>query len=110
MMVRYADDCVFDFRYRQEAVRFMEALRERLGEFGLKLSESKTRLVSFSRYEIAKKSFDFLGFTLRWARTRSGKPAIRVKTKATRLLKARETMRQWIRENRNIGYGIYLRR
>ncbi len=102
MMVRYADDCVFGFKYKQDAVNFMQALRERLGEFGLKLSESKTRLVRFSRFDIAKGSFDFLGFTHRWELTRSGKPTIRTKTKATKLQKARETMRHWIRENRNI--------
>lgn len=102
MMVRYADDCVFGFRTRHDAVEFMGLLRERLGQFRLKLSESKTRLVHFSRFAVGKDSFDFLGFTLRWILTRKGKPAIRACTKRSRLLKACATAREWIYENRNI--------
>jgi group II intron reverse transcriptase/maturase len=102
MMVRYADDCVFGFRMEQDALEFMDLLRGRLGKFGLKLSESKTRLVRFSRFAIGETSFDFLGFTLRWMLTREGKPAIRAETKKSRLLKARESARQFIHDNRNI--------
>jgi group II intron reverse transcriptase/maturase len=101
MMVRYADDCVFGFRMEQDALEFMDLLRGRLGKFGLKLSESKTRLVRFSRFAIGETSFDFLGFTLRWMLTREGKPAIRAETKKSRLLKARESARQFIHDNRN---------
>ena len=102
MMVRYADDCVFGFRNERDAQEFMDLLRSRLGKFGLKLSESKTRLVRFSRFAIGDGSFDFLGFTLRWVQTRKGYPAIRAQTKKARLLKAREAARQFIRENRNL--------
>lgn len=101
MMVRYADDAVFGFQNRKDAVKFMDSLRERLGKFGLKLSESKTRLVRFSRFAMGETTFDFLGFTLRWVMSREGKPAIRAQTKKSRLLKAREAARQFIHENRN---------
>jgi RNA-directed DNA polymerase len=102
MMVRYADDGVFGFRRKQDAIEFMELLRKRLGKFGLKLSESKTRLVRFSRFALGKGSIDFLGYTLEWVQTRSGKLAIRGTTKKSRLLKARAAVRQFIREKRNI--------
>jgi group II intron reverse transcriptase/maturase len=102
MMVRYADDCVFGFQTKRDALEFMELLRERLGKFELKLSEHKTRLIRFSRFSIGESSFDFLGFTLRWILTREGKPAIRAETKKSRLLKARESARQFIYENRNM--------
>lgn len=102
MMVRYADDCVFGFRCERHAIEFMGLLKERLAKFGLKLSESKTRLVRFSRFAIGESSFDFLGFTLRWVMTREGKPAIRAETKKSKLLKARETMRHFIHKNRNM--------
>lgn len=102
MMVRYADDCVFGFRLEGDAREFMRFLRERLGKFGLKLSESKTRLVRFSRFAIGKSSFDFLGFTLRWVQTRKGKLAIRAETKKSKLLKAREEARHFIHGNRNM--------
>jgi RNA-directed DNA polymerase len=102
MMVRYADDCVFGFRKERDAREFMDLLRSRLGKFGLKLSESKTRLVRFSRFAVGEGSFDFLGFTLRWVQSRKGYPAIRAETKKSRLLKAREAARQFIHKNRNL--------
>src|SRR5947208_9532823 len=37
IVVRYADDSVLGFQYQEEADRFLEAFRERLGKFGLEL-------------------------------------------------------------------------
>ncbi len=50
IIVRYADDIVFDFQSRAEAERFLAELRERLFKFNLELNEAKTRLVEFGRY------------------------------------------------------------
>lgn len=102
MMVRYADDGVFGFRLERDAREFMDLLRKRLGKFGLKLSESKTRLVRFSRFAIGMGTIDFLGFTLCWVLNRKGQPAIRAQTRKSRLLKAREAARHYIHENRNM--------
>ena len=41
-------------------------------------------------------------YTLSWVETRSGKLAIRGQTRKSRLLKARESVRLFIRENRNL--------
>ena len=71
-IVRYADDFVLGFQHRSDAVRFMEALRERFAAFGLELHLEKTRLLSSSacsraanrrkRGESRPETFDFLGF------------------------------------------------
>src|SRR5438552_939624 len=37
IIVRYADDAVLGFQYEDEAKRFLEQLRERVGKFGLEL-------------------------------------------------------------------------
>jgi RNA-directed DNA polymerase len=50
IIVRYADDAVLGFQHRDEAERFLEQLRERLGKFGLELHPEKTRLIEFGRY------------------------------------------------------------
>src|SRR5713226_1300928 len=50
IIVRYADDAVLGFQHRNEAERFLEQLRERLGKFGLELHPEKTRLIEFGRY------------------------------------------------------------
>ncbi|ASP95387.1 group II intron reverse transcriptase/maturase [Sinorhizobium meliloti] len=72
IIVRYADDSVIGFQYEGEAQRFLQALRERLAQFGLQLHPEKTRLIRFGRYAARNcrergirkpETFDFLGFT-----------------------------------------------
>src|SRR6516162_9953468 len=50
IIVRYADDAVLGFQYRDEAELFLKELGERLGKFGLELHPEKTRLIEFGRY------------------------------------------------------------
>jgi retron-type reverse transcriptase len=49
IVVRYADDAVPGFQHREDAERFREQLRERVGKFGLELHPEKTRLIEFGR-------------------------------------------------------------
>ena len=41
-LVRYIDDFVLCFQYREDALRVQDALRKRLGKFGLTLEAKKT--------------------------------------------------------------------
>ena len=72
IVVRYADDAVLGFQYREEAEKFLEELRERVRKFGLELHPEKTRLIEFGRYAAERRAkrgegkpetFNFLGFT-----------------------------------------------
>lgn len=81
IVIRYADDSVLGFQYEGEARRFLEALRSRFEQFGLKLHPEKTRLIEFGRYAAIKRrrrglgkpeTFDFLGFTHCCSKTRAG--------------------------------------
>ncbi len=58
-MVRYADDFVCLFQYKNEAQRFYQLLIERLRKFGLEIAEDKSRILPFGRYKGTKESFDF---------------------------------------------------
>ena len=49
-LVRYIDDFVVCFQYREDALRVQDALRKRLGKFGLTLEPTKTKLVEFGRF------------------------------------------------------------
>ena len=80
-LIRYADDFVVCFQTEEEAERFLQALRSRLGKFGLSLHPDKTRLIEFGRDaeehrrklgEGKPKTFDFLGFTHYCRKTRGG--------------------------------------
>jgi group II intron reverse transcriptase/maturase len=72
IVVRYADDGVLGFQYREDAEKFLEDMRERLRKFGLELHPEKTRLIEFGRYAAERRAkrgegkpetFNFLGFT-----------------------------------------------
>jgi RNA-directed DNA polymerase len=80
VVVRYADDFVIGFERKGEAEACLNELRTRFAKFGLKLHETKTRLIEFGRYATERRegrgegkpeTFDFLGFTHRCGRTRS---------------------------------------
>jgi group II intron reverse transcriptase/maturase len=80
IVVRYADDFVMGFQYREDAQRLLQEMRERFAKFGLEVHQDKTRLIEFGRYATANRekskagrpeTFDFLGFTHICARRRS---------------------------------------
>jgi RNA-directed DNA polymerase len=94
IIVRFLDDFIVGFQNRTEAERFLVALRERLGQFGLRLHPDKTRLLEFGRYAAERrqqrgqrkpKTFQFLGFTHACGRTRAGEFAVRRYTAGPRL-------------------------
>ena len=82
IVVRYADDFIVGFQYREEAERFLTELRERLAKFGLELHPEKTRLLEFGPFaaehrrradEGKPETFDFLGFTHICGKKRNGR-------------------------------------
>ena len=94
IVVRYADDWIAGFQFRDDAERFKRAVAERLGQFGLKLHPEKTRLIEFGRFardnrrrrgQGKPQTFDFLGFTHCCAKTRRGKFMVLRLTSAKRL-------------------------
>ena len=95
IIVRYADDFVMGFQYRNEAERFLEEMKERFAAFGLEIHSEKTRLIEFGRFAEANRAargegktetFDFLGFTHICSRTRkNNRFTIHRKTIAKRL-------------------------
>ena len=79
-LFRYADDFVVCFQYRDEAERFLIALKDRLAQFHLEVEPSKTKLLRFGRFARLDEAqnghepetFDFLGFTHYCGQTSAG--------------------------------------
>ena len=72
-LIRYADDFVMVFSSREDALRVQAVLPQRVARFGLTLHPEKTRLLDYRRPgggDGGPGSFDFLGFTHHWGRTR----------------------------------------
>src|SRR5215469_15372548 len=79
--IRYADDAVICFQYREDAEKVLQVLPKRFARYGLTLHPEKTRLVEFGRTALARAiragtkpdTFDFLGLTHKCALSRRGK-------------------------------------
>jgi hypothetical protein len=100
--IRFADDSICAFQYLSEAKQYLHDLKKRLSEFGLKLSEAKTRLVKFDRFNRGSdQSFDYLGFTFRWYTDYQGKGRISRKTSKKKLKMSIMNFTEWIRKNRH---------
>ena len=110
-LVVYADDFIAGFQYQREAEAYYEALKERMGKFGLELESSKSKIIKFGKYaeqrrkqlgEGKPETFDFLGFTFYCSKTRQGKPCIKVKTSKKKFKQKVKAMKVWLYENRDI--------
>lgn len=106
-LIRYADDFVIGFEREDDARRVWGVLRSRFERYGLRLHPEKTRLLRFGRPDRGSPdrkgpaSFDFLGFTVYWRRTRtkSWRPAF--KTRTSRLRRATTAAAEWCRRHRH---------
>ena len=107
--IRFADDGLLCFQYREDAEKVLSVLPKRFAKYGLTLHPEKTRLVEFGRYaeENARRqgkkpgTFDFLGFTYICARSRRGKFTVHVRTMRKRLRRGLKAVAQWCREHRH---------
>jgi RNA-directed DNA polymerase len=108
-LVRYADDFLMMVQKQSGACMIEQALRDRFKKFSLTLHSEKTRTISFSckEPENAKRqgrkpyTFEFLGFTHFWFRTREGWYMLSRRTSAKRFRRACRAMNEWLRSVRN---------
>lgn len=107
-LVRYADDFVFVFEREADARRVFEVLPKRFERFGLQLHPSKTRLLEFQRPAKkddddgpGPKSFDLLGLTHFWGRSRRGNWVVKRQTAKDRFSRALHRIRMWCRKHRH---------
>lgn len=103
-LVRYADDFVMVFQHEEDAKRVMETLPKRLARFGLEVSPEKTRLVRFGRPTDDRPppdTFDFLGFTLFWGKSRKGSQVVRWKTAKKRVARTLRSFWEYCRDHRH---------
>ena len=106
-LIRYADDFVLGFERREDAQRVMAVLGRRLQRFGLSLQAAKTRLIPYQRPPRSQKqgkgpgTFDFLGFTWYWRRSRKGVWVPTCKTRPARRQRARRAVYEWCRRHRH---------
>jgi group II intron reverse transcriptase/maturase len=113
-LVRYIDDFVMCFQYREDALRVQEVLRKRLEKFGLILEPTKTKLVEFGRFaqlhagkhgRKRPETIYFLGFTLYCTRNRKGNFQIGMRTEKSRLRRSLQALQDKMRQIRHFAIG-----
>lgn len=108
-LIRYADDFVVCFQNREDAMRFLGELKERLQKFGLEVEPTKTKVVEFGKWAERNararggkpETFEFLGFTHYCSRTRDGKRFRMKRVTARKKYRAKLAgMKEWIKQKR----------
>jgi RNA-directed DNA polymerase len=105
-VVRFADDAIICCELEEDARRIMAVLPKRFERFGLTLHPEKTKLVRFERPGRndpgdGNGTFDFLGFTHYWAKSRRGYWVIKRKTMRKRWHRTVNAIWLWCRKNRH---------
>jgi group II intron reverse transcriptase/maturase len=115
-LVRYADDAALLFEHEDDARRVLRVIYDRFAKYGLTVHPAKTRLVTFTRPPLDAASpkphsgtFDLLGFTHYWRRSRGGNWVIVRKTAKDRYARTLKAIHQWCRVNRHRPVAVQWR-
>jgi hypothetical protein len=117
-LIRYADDFVIIFQSKYDADRVMNVLSKRFEKYGLTVHSEKTKLIDFrapTNFERQREekshageprrrkpeTFDLLGFTFYWGKTRKGGWSVQRKTMQSRFIRSVQQIDQWCRKNRH---------
>ena len=114
-LVRFADDFVIIFEHERDARRVFDVLPKRMAKYGLTLHPEKTRLIDFRRPGLRVSAspdnngdacsrpgtFDLLGFTHYWAKSRKGYWVVKQKTAADRFRRTLKRIAEWCRRYRH---------
>ena len=108
--IRYADDFILCFQFREDAEKVVEVLHQRFAKYGLQLHPVKTRLIEFGPDALTKSeqpggkkpaTFDFLGFTHISKWSRRGRFMIQLRTMRKRLRRSLKAVAAWCRRHRH---------
>jgi group II intron reverse transcriptase/maturase len=105
---RFADDFIIGCELESDARRIMAVLPRRFDRYGLTIHPEKTKLVKFGKPPKKEQpgpkneTFDFLGFTHYWAKSRRGYWVIKRKTARKRQRRSIKSLWQWCKENRHL--------
>jgi group II intron reverse transcriptase/maturase len=114
-LVRYIDDFVVCFQYREDAIRFQNVLRRRLEKFSLVLEPTKTKLVEFGRFAAKHackrgrkrpETIYFLGFTLYCTRNQNGNFKVGFRTEKSRLQRSMANLSDLMRRIRHLPVRV----
>ena len=97
----------------QDARRVLTVLPKRCAKYGLTIHPEKTKLVPFERPSSASErsdekrreppgTFDLLGFTHFWSRSRRGTWVVKRRTSRSRFSRGLRSLKEWFRVHRHL--------
>jgi len=107
--IRFADDMVFVFQFKDDAEKFYKVLPKRLEKYGLKLHEDKSSMIRSGK-QAAKEAelrgerlptYKFLGFLCYWGKSRNGWWRLKFKSRSDRFAGKLKGLRRYLKENLN---------
>ena len=108
--MRFADDFVIFFARKEDAERFYKGIFPRFEKFGLILHPETTMLVPFKRPSRGgpneSESWDFLGFSHDWTKSRKGHCVNFRKSMASRLSRGLNAIGGWCRAHRHLSVKV----
>ena len=119
-LIRYADDFVCCFQYKEDAERFHKDLIARFEKFNLELAMEKTKILEFGRFakgnreargEGKPETFNFLGFTLYCSvDSREGFYRVKAKSNRKKLISKLKKLNEWLKEHRHFEVKDIMKR
>ncbi len=108
-IIRFADDFLCAFQYRDDAERLYRELPKRLERFALKVAPDKTRLLRFSRFCASRtRRFTFLGFEFYCEADSKGTPRVWRRTARKKLRASINACKDWLKAKRYLPLGVLL--
>jgi RNA-directed DNA polymerase len=107
-LTRFADDFVIGCELEADSRRIMAVLPKRFARFSLTIHPEKTVMIEFRKPSARTGSgdgngtFDFLGLTHYWTRSRRGYWVINRRTARKRLRRTKKSLWRWCRTNRHL--------
>ena len=105
-LVRFADDFVLGCESEEDAHRIMRVLPKRFEKFGLSIHPEKSKMICFKQpnkheEKSGNGTFDYLGFTHYWGRSRQGNWVIKRQTMRKRQARAMRNLYLYCRDNKH---------
>ncbi len=105
-LIRFADDFILGCENQADGHRVMDVLPKRFSKYGLTVHPEKTKMVRFKWenkhvQQSGNGTFDFLGFTHYWARSRSNNWVIKRQTMRKRQARAMRNLFIYCRNNKH---------
>ena len=103
-LIRFCDDFIIGCQHHDDAEKIYRAIGKRMEKYKLRIHPEKTRMIDFRRPTAdgaKRETFDFLGFTHYWGKSKRGYWVVKRKTRRKKMSQKKKEINDWCRKNRH---------